>query len=193
MVVAPIVLTVLLVWSLLNVSLTLMFSIILLLLYLAIVFSRVSYDGNTIRRVEIPNAPDEVKSFLKTTTNNGDLIYVILLRSFPNNEPLSQTEMTNYAQIKGGIDLTSQTIRDYILRMENGRLISSQERTRYPTEKKEYRLTEPGEWCRTAVRQCFPGRMFMFCLRNGLRLARMSEFPGTVPSQLSEERPAESA
>jgi len=190
--IAPIVLAILLVWSFLNPSLIVVFSSIFLIIYFGLICGQVGYDGKTIGSVEIPNAPDEVKKFLKTTTNDGDLLNVILLRSFRNNEPLSQTDMTNYAQRKGSVGLTSARIREYIKKMEEEmKLISSQE-PRYTTEKKEYRLTEPGKWCRTAVRTCFPERLFMFWIRNGLGLRRLSKYPEGVPAQSSEEKTPES-
>lgn len=192
--IAPIVLITLLTWSLLNPSfMGLYTSAIFLVLYVLLSFSWVSYDGRTISSVEIPNAPEDVKKFLKTTTNDGDLLNAILLRSFHNNNPLSQTEMVTYAQKKGSVELTAPRIREYIKRMEEEmKLISSQEKTRYTTERKEYRLTEAGEWCRTAVRKCFPERLFMLWIRNGLGFRRMDPYPLSVPTPPSEEKSPES-
>ncbi len=170
-------------WSLLNHSSIVIVSILLSILYLAIALSRVGYDARTIRRVIIPNAPNEVRKLLKTTTNNGDLIHVILLRSFHNNETLSQTDMTTYAQGKG-VEITQPQIRQYILKMDKMGLINSPE-TRYETERKEYQLTEAGQWCR----KCFPDRLFTFCVQNGLRLTRMKQYPGSVPAQPAEKPP----
>ena len=152
-----------------------------LLLYIGILLSPVEYGARTIRSVEIPNAPAEVVKLLKKTTEDGDLIHVILLRSFHNSEPLSQTAMTTYAQERG-VDLTPQQIRTYIVKMEDFGLIKSPE-GRFKTEAKEYRLTDAGKWCRN----CFPERTFMYYLRNGLGLLRTKQYPGTVSTQPVKE------
>ncbi len=152
-----------------------------LVVYVGLLLSPVDYGARTIRSVEIPNAPAEVVKLLKKTTEGGDLIYVILLRSFHNSEPLSQTAMTAYAKGKGGIDLTAQQIRTYIMNMEKWGWISSP-KGRYTTEPKEYQLTEAGKWCR----ECFPTRGFLYYLRNGLGLLRLKQYPGTVPTQPAE-------
>ena len=143
-----------------------------LLVYLSWAFSGVSYDSKTIRGVMIPAAPERIADLLRTTTSRGELIIVNLLSSFRNHEKLSQTEMTEYAQ-RHGIELTAQRIRDYIKIMESSGLITSPE-TRY---EKEYRLTKEGMWCRKAVQQCFPSKVILFHLRNGLGLVKLGPFP----------------
>lgn len=144
-----------------------------LIIYLAIVCGSVGYDAKTIRNIRIPKAPDDIAKLLKTTTSYGELIHVILLRSFHNDEGLSQSDMTRYAQKEEDLPLTSQRIRDYVIKMEEAGLISSPH-GRYEME---YHLTELGQWCREAVKQCFPRRLLLFYLRNGLGLKRLDDFP----------------
>lgn len=179
--VAPPAFTIWLVWGFLDRSFTVIVPLMVLLLYVGLLLSPVDYGTRAIRSVEIPNAPAEVAKLLKKTTEDGDLIHVILLRSFHNSEPLSQTAMTTYAQ-KRGVDLTPQQIRMYIVKMEDFGFIKSPE-GRFKTEAKEYRLTDAGKWCRN----CFPERTFMYYLRNGLGLLRTKQYPGTVPAQPAKE------
>lgn len=153
-----------------------------LLVYLSWAFSGVSYDSKTIRGVRIPGAPERIVDLLKTTTSRGELILVNLLSSFQNHEKLSQTEMTEYAQ-RHGIGLTAQRIREYIKMLEDAGLITSPE-TRY---EKEYRLTKVGTWCRKAVQQCFPSKVILFHLRNGLGLVKLGPFPERT--QKDDQRP----
>jgi hypothetical protein len=167
-------------WGILARSITIFVPLLTLVLYAGLLLSPVDYGARTIRSVEISKAPPEVVKLLKKTTEDGDLIYVILLRSFHNSEPLSQTDMTDYAQGKG-VDLTAQQIRSYIVNMEKFRWISSP-KVRYS---KEYQLTEAGKWCR----ECFPQRGFMYYLRNGLGLLRTKQYPGIVPPQPVESAP----
>jgi hypothetical protein len=169
-------------WGFLNRSSTVVLPLMALVLYTGLLVSSIDYGAKTIRSVEIRNAPPEVVKLLKKTTEDGDLIYVILLRSFHNSEPLSQTSMTAYAQKRGGVDLTAQQIRTYITNMDKWGWISSP-RARYTTEPKEYQLTEAGKWCR----KCFPQRTFMYYLRNGLGLLRPKNYLGTVPVQPTKE------
>ena len=181
--VAPPVFAIWVAWGVLNRSFTVIIPLLTLVLYVGLLLSPVDYGARTIRTVEISNAPPEVAKLLKKTTEDGDLIHVILLRSFHNSEPLSQTDMADYAQ-RRGVDLTAQQIRNYIVNMATVGWISSP-KVRYTTEAKEYQLTEAGKWCRN----CFPDRTFMYYIRNGLGLLRTKQYPGTAPAKPSETAP----
>jgi hypothetical protein len=172
----PVLLVTLLVQTLQQGGILFVFSITLVALYLYWAFDRVAYDSKLIRSVEIPGAPEEIGELLKKTTTSGDLIYVILLSSFQNNEKLSQTDMSKYAQ-RRGVTLTPQRIREYIKNLEDAQLISSPEAAKY---EKGYRLTKKGMWCRNAVRQCFPPTTILFHVRNSLGLRRMGKFSDAV-------------
>ncbi len=183
-VVAPIALALLVYETLQIGGLFIVFSLAFTALYLLWAFSKIAYDPGTIRQVTIPGAPDDIADLLKKTTTGGDLINVILVSGFQNDERLSQSDLMRYAKANG-VTLTDPAIREYVLSLEKAEIIGS---TGSPESyKKEYRLTDQrGKWCREAVSKCFPKRTIVFHVRNGLNLRRLTPFPqnesGTQPA-----------
>ncbi len=142
-------------------------------IYLAFIFSEVSYDYKVLRRITIP-APKQIQDLLKTTTTRGALINIKLISAFKGNYTLSQTDLVKHVRDEG-IELTDKRIRDYITELEKMNLISSP-----PTAwKKEYTITKKGKWCYQCIKHRFPKRYVWFLIRNNLRYSKLPRFPET--------------
>jgi predicted transcriptional regulator len=147
---------------------------ILGVIYTGYLFNNIEFGPNYIRRVKIPKAPTDIERLLKTTNQDGDLIFVYLLSAFVNEEEtLSKSDMHRWIQNKGHIDLTYQATLPYIDTLEKKGLISSPKVTR----DYEYVLTKTGKWCAEAIRVCFPRTYFWFLLRHAFGLRPLKEYP----------------
>ena len=144
-----------------------------MVIYFAYLSDKVVYGPEQIRKVRIPQAPEEVKELLKTTTYRGDLIYVYLISVFGNDKKLSQTDLVNRVKERYRIQLTHQSIRKYILDLQRYGLIHSPKTSR----EYEYSLTEQGLWCSHAIKVCFPRTIYWFIIRHYLGIRHMPEFP----------------
>ena len=156
-------------------SLPLMVGIICIfaLAYGAFLSGKVDYGPKQIRKIRIPGAPKEIEDFLKTTTNNGELMHAYLISGFgEEDERLSQTELVNRVREKHDIQLTDQSIRNYIKNLETHKLISSPPTSR----EREYSLTDYGRWCYKAIKVCLPRTALFFILRYYMGYRRLKEF-----------------
>ena len=147
--------------------------LLLALVYVAFLSDKVDYGPRQIRRVRIPQIPEDLEELLKTTTYSGELIFVYLISVFEENERLSQTELVNRVKRKYESSLTHQSIRNYIIQLERHGLIHSPATPR----EREYRLTNQGKWCSEAVKICFPKTLFWFIVRHFLEIKSLPEFP----------------
>ncbi len=163
-------------------SLPLMMGLILILAfaYIGFLSDNVDYGPRFIRRVVIPQAPEKVEELLKTTTYSGDLIYVQLISAFGNDKKLSQTELVNRVKKQYETQLTHQSIRNYIVQLENNGLIHSPQTPR----EREYSLTDKGQWCFRAIRVCFPKSFFWVMVRHYLEIRKLDQFPHSEKTEV---------
>lgn len=150
-----------------------LFLIILAFIYLTWLSSGITYGPQQIRQVQIPNGPEPIVELLKTTTIQGDPIYVYLLAAFEDQRKLSQSGLADNIQRQHKVTLRLQSIRPYILKLEKQRLIHSPTTSR----DKQYTLTPQGQWCLQAVKTCFPRSNFWFIIRHYLGIQKLPKFP----------------
>lgn len=144
------------------------------LLYAAYLGTHIDYGPNFIRRVKIPNAPTEIEALLKTTTLAGDLICAGLISAFDDEEKMSKTNMANWVQKNRDVQLTYQAILPYINDLEQNNLIHS---TKLIGRDYEFVLTDKGQWCREALKVCFPQTLFWYALRHFLGRRKLKDYP----------------
>lgn len=152
---------------------TLFIIVILGVIYTGYLFNSIEFGPGYIRRIKIAEAPKDIERLLKTTNQNGDLIYVYLLSAFETEEALSKSSLHRWIQNKRQVDLTYQATLPYIDTLEKKGLISSPKVAR----NYEYGLTETGKWCAQAIPMCFPRTYFWFLVRHALGLKHLKDYP----------------
>jgi predicted transcriptional regulator len=150
-------------------------------LYLLFLLSRVTYDSPRISRIDKTGIDEEVLDLITTTTLKGDRINVAILKSLEKGNKPSQTALYNSVR-EGGVSLTQQQVREYIVDLEEKGFISSPE-TNYA---KEYQLTGKGKWSREVIDQILPSRMFLYVLRNYMGYRRIPSKPSADPTGQSQ-------
>lgn len=144
-------------------------------LYLLYLLHKNSYsDLEVLDRVDIPNAPSEITSLLKTQLTKGtNRLVNVALVTILWKKKLSQTDVTKQLNNYCNTDYSIPAITKYLSDLENAHIIKRAE----GAYKIEYSLTPKGEWCYEAVKKCFPKRFFLFVVRHYLGRKKLPPYP----------------
>lgn len=141
-------------------------------------FSEVPYSNQDIEKVVIPQAPKEIANLLKKTTRHTNRLINVEIISVLGKKSLIQSRIVERTR-KRGINRSSTQIIGYLSKLQTMGIIHS----RKGGYEREYSLTEKGNWCYKAVKECFPRKHFWFIIRHYLGSRRLERFPEATSDQ----------
>jgi predicted transcriptional regulator len=163
--------------SVLNLPVVIVLVLYPIAFYLMWLLLKVPYSDTTVLdRITIPNAPEEIEEQLKTLSKNHLVNVDIILILGNSNKNLNQTEIVDQLH-EMSVDLTATRIREILKVLEDKKLglISSLK----GTHERDYKLTNKGEWCYSAIKIVFPKRNIWFIIRHQLGIKKLPQFPET--------------